>query len=137
MKEIDELISNLDPKYSKIIKSKVKEIIEKYDKLAIELISTYEENESINENLPLNEGSKEKAEKLEELYNNRDIEILQTKLKYVEMSEEKEEIVENEEFNFTVVNQPSRAASIIIDTSSLSIILPETGTKSWPGINFL
>jgi nucleoside-diphosphate kinase len=63
MKEIDELISNLDPKYSKIIKSKVKEIIEKYDKLAIELISTYEENESINENLPLNEGSKEKAEK--------------------------------------------------------------------------
>jgi hypothetical protein len=121
MKQIDDLISNLDPKYSKIIKDKVKEIIEKYDKLAIDLISTYEENVNINENEPLDESSKEKAEKLEELYNNRDIEILQTKLKYVEMSEEKKEVVENEEFNFTVDKETDMPTNEPIQSSNLYV----------------
>jgi hypothetical protein len=89
MREIDELVATLDQKYTSLIKSKVKEIIDKYDKLAIKLIEEYE-LEGSEENVR----SKEKADKLEELYNNRDIEILQVKLKYVEMSEKQEEIPE-------------------------------------------
>jgi len=105
MIEVDELVASLDPKYATLIKSKVKEITEKYDKIAIKLIEEYElEGSEDNETK-----SKEKAEKLEELYNNRDIEILQVKLKYVEMSEKKEEIPEeNEEFNMLpVLEEPS------------------------------
>jgi hypothetical protein len=100
MKEIDEFINELDPKYSKMIKEKVKEITDKYEKLAFTIISEYDELEEINENEPLNETSKEKAKKLEEIYNNRDIEILQIKLKYIELSETKEDIeIVNTEFN--------------------------------------
>ena len=47
-------------------------------------------------------------DKLEELYNNRAIERLQVKLKYVEMSEKKEEIPEeNEELNLLQLSEPS------------------------------
>ena len=104
MREIDELVASLDTKYASLIKSKVKDITEKYDKLAIKLIEEYEVEESEDNE----EKTKEKATKLEELYNNRDIEILQVKLKYVEMSEKKEEIPEeNEELNLLQLSEPS------------------------------
>lgn len=104
MREIDEIVASLDVKYATLIKSKVKEITDKYDKLAIKIIEDFELEGSENNE----EKSKEKAEKLEELYNNRDIEILQVKLKYVEMSEKKEEIPEeNEELTLLQVSEPS------------------------------
>lgn len=98
LEQINSLVSNLDKKYSTQLKIKINQITEKYDVLINDIINKYNfkfDNDN-EEETSKEENSKEKNEELENLYNNRDIEIIQLKLKYIEMSDKKEQVEEVE-----------------------------------------
>jgi DNA-directed RNA polymerase subunit E'/Rpb7 len=87
LEEIDEVISKLKKEYIRDIKTETQSIILKYDGLINEVVEMYNSfsNES-NEELNLTNTSERDA-KLKDLYTKRDIELIELKLKYIELSE--------------------------------------------------
>jgi DNA-directed RNA polymerase subunit E'/Rpb7 len=87
LEELDEIVSKLKKEYIRNIKSETQQIILKYDGIINEIVEKYN-NESNNESNEENGNMNERDTKLKELYNNRDIELIQLKLKYIELAEQ-------------------------------------------------
>lgn len=87
LEEIDEVISKLKKEYIRDIKTETQSIILKYDGLINEVVEMYNSfsNES-NEEANLTNTSERDA-KLKDLYTKRDIELIELKLKYIELAE--------------------------------------------------
>lgn len=92
LEELDEIVSKLKKEYIKNIKTETQQIVLKYDGLINEIVENYNSysNKSANEQNAneQNANTSERDSKLNELYNKRDIELIELKLKYIEMSEQ-------------------------------------------------
>ena len=87
LEELDEIVSKLKKEYIRNIKTETQQIILKYDGIINEIVEKYN-NESNNESNEESGNMNERDAKLKELYNNRDIELIQLKLKYIELAEQ-------------------------------------------------
>lgn len=107
LEEIDEVISKLKKEYIRDIKTETQSIILKYDGLINEVVEMYNSfsNES-NEEANLTNTSERDA-KLKDLYTKRDIELIELKLKYIELAEKDKKSKKKNEFKSN--NEPETA----------------------------
>ena len=122
LEEIDEVISKLKKEYIRDVKTETQSIVLKYDGLINEVVEMYNSfsNES-NEEANLTNTSERDA-KLKDLYTKRDIELIELKLKYIELAEKdkkskKKGNAPNEEKGSSEVSKEEEEVDLVVPSS--------------------
>ena len=115
LEELDEVVSKLKKEYMKSIKTETQAIIIKYDGLINEIVEQYNSYES-NENT----NTTERDEKLKVLYNKRDTELIEIKIKYIQLAEQDKKSKKGKNENVELENESAQSNLTSIESYEMS-----------------